>query len=138
MERKEFLSLAGLGTASVFAAFCLGGCSKSSSGGNAPSNVDFTLDLTLPVNTALAAAGGYVYSGGIIIARTTAGSYIAVSQSCTHEGVTVQYQDANNRFYCPGHGATYSISGAVTGGPAGSALKQYNTALSGNSLRIYS
>jgi cytochrome b6-f complex iron-sulfur subunit len=138
MERKEFLSLVGLGTASVFAAVCLGGCAKSSSGGTAPTNVDFTLDLTLPANAALVTAGGYIYSGGIIIAKTTAGSYLAVSQSCTHEGVSVQYQAANQRFYCPGHGATYSVTGAVTGGPAPSALKEYNTALTGNMLRIYS
>jgi cytochrome b6-f complex iron-sulfur subunit len=138
MERKEFLSLIGVGTASVFAAVCLGGCSKSSAGGSAPSNVDFTLDLTLPANAALAVAGGYMYSGGIIIAKTTAGGYLAVSQSCTHEGVSVQYQAGNQRFYCPGHGATYSTTGAVTSGPAPTSLKQYNTSLTGNMLRVYS
>jgi cytochrome b6-f complex iron-sulfur subunit len=138
MERKEFLSLIGIGSASMLAAVCLGGCSKSSAGGSAPSNVDFNIDLTLPANAALNTAGGYIYSGGIIIAKTTAGTYLAVAQSCTHEGVSVQYQGAAQRFYCPGHGATFSNAGAVLGGPAGSALKQYNVALTGTTLRVYS
>ena len=138
MERKDFLSLIGIGSASMLAAVCLGSCSKSSAGGNAPSNVDFNIDLSLPANAALVTAGGYIYSSGIIVAKTTAGSYIAVSQSCTHQGVSVQYQGDVQRFYCPGHGASFSNTGAVLGGPAGSALKQYNVALTGTILRVYS
>ena len=142
MERKEFLSLIGFGSASALAAVCLGGCSKSG-GGNSnvpspPSAVNISLDLTLPANAALGASGGYLYTSGIIVAKTTAGDYIAVSQVCTHEGVTVRYEGANQRFYCASHGTTFSNTGAVTGGPATTALKQYNTSLSGNILRVYS
>ena len=141
MERKEFLSLMGLGSASIFAAVCLGGCSKSgTSSGNvtAPANVDFTLDLSLPANAALATAGGYLYSNGLVVAHTVSGGYIAVSQACTHEGVTVRYVSASHEFYCPSHGATFSETGAVTGGPTSGSLKQYQTALSGTMLRVFS
>jgi cytochrome b6-f complex iron-sulfur subunit len=142
MERKEFLSLIGFGSASALAAVCLGGCSKSAAGDpnvpSAPSSVNISLDLTLPANAALGASGGYVYTGGIIVAKTTAGDYIAVSQVCTHQGATVRYEGANQRFYCTSHGATFSNTGVVTGGPAPSALKQYNTSLTGNVLRVYS
>lgn len=140
MERKEFLSLLGFGTASVFAATCLGACSKAASGnfGSAPTNVDMSIDLSLPANAALNSTGGYIYNGGVIIAKTTAGTYIAVSQACTHEGVTVQYQGNNQHFYCPSHGAVFANSGAVISGPVSIALKQYNTALNGTLLRVYS
>jgi len=142
MERKEFLSLIGLGSASALATVCLGSCSKSAVGDSnvpsAPTNVNINLDLTQPANLALATAGGYVYSGGIIIARTTAGNYIAVSQTCTHQGATVSYEGTNQRFYCASHGAVFSNTGAVTGGPAPAALQQYNTSLTGNILRVYS
>lgn len=140
MERKEFLSLLSLGSASALAAVYLGSCSKSSTGSNvtAPANVDFTLDLSLPANSSLAASGSYLYSNGIIVAHTIAGNYIAVSQACTHEGVTVQYIGSSHQFYCPSHGATFSETGAVTGGPASSSLKQYQTSLSGTMLRIFS
>jgi cytochrome b6-f complex iron-sulfur subunit len=140
MERKEFLSLLGLGSASVLAAVCMGGCSKQSAtgGSTAPTNVDFTIDLSLPANANLAGDGGYIYSNGIIVARTVGGAYVAVSQACTHEGVSVQYVSSQDLFYCPSHGAKFSDSGSVVSGPASSALKQYKTFLTGTSLRVYS
>lgn len=139
MNRKEFLSLIGFGAAGVAMASCLGGCSKNaSSGTTAPSNVDFTLDLTDTANAALSKNGGYIYKNGVIVARTLAGAYIALQQVCTHENISVTYQPNSHRFYCDGHGATFSESGAVTGGPAPRALKTYNTSLTANSLRVYS
>ncbi len=138
MDRKEFISLAGFGSLSVFTAACLASCSKSGTVPAAPANVDFTLDLTQPANAALLTNGGYIYSNGIITARTISGTYIAVSQYCTHQGQAVTYQGQGQNFYCSAHGASFSNTGAVTGGPAPSALKQYNTALNGTMLRVYS
>ena len=145
MERKEFLSLIGLGSASALAAVCMGSCSKSTESTTTPgqpptpTNVNITLDLTLPANAALANPGGYIYTGGIIVAKTTTGSFIAVSQACTHQGTTIQYEGTNKRFYCPNHGATFSDTGAFIAGPDSLAgLKQYKTTLSGNTLTITS
>ncbi len=140
MERKEFLSLLGLGTAGIFSAACLGACSKAASGYTppVPTVVDITLDLSLPANAALNNIGGYIYTNGVIVAKTKTGSYIAVSQDCTHQGVSVQYQVANQQFYCPSHGSIFSETGSVTGGPAPTSLKQYNTTLTNNMLRVYS
>ena len=142
MDRKEFLSLLGFSAASAALVGCLGGCTKDTAASavntTGPSSVDFTLDLTQTANAALNTNGGYLYSNGIIVARTMSGSYIAVQQTCTHERFSIVYQGSRSRFYCDGHGATFSESGTVTGGPAPRALKQYNTALNGNSLRVYS
>ena len=141
MERKEFLSLVGVGSASILSAICLGGCTKSGSGGGnvtPPSNVDFTLDLSQAVNAKLLSSGGYIYNNGIIVAHTLAGKYIAVSQACTHEGVTVQYIGQSKEFYCPSHGAIFSETGTVVSGPAGRSLMQYQTTLTGTSLRVFS
>ena len=139
MERKEFLSLIGFTGVSVLATMCLGACSKQSTNSAvpAPGNVDFTLDVSLPANAALVSAGGYLYSNGAIVAHTVGGSYIAVSQACTHQGVTVNYQSASHQFYCPSHGATFSETGTVMAGPANGALKQYQTTLTGNMLRVF-
>ena len=133
MDRKKFLSALGFSAASIALSACLGGCKSDSPSGP---TVDFTIDITLPAYSALANAGGYVYANGIIIAKTTAGSIIAVSEACTHEGANVQYQSNNNRFYCPRHGATFSNTGAVTNGPASTALKQYTVTVNGNSVRV--
>ncbi|HEX5668264.1 MAG TPA: Rieske 2Fe-2S domain-containing protein [Chitinophagaceae bacterium] len=143
MDRKEFLAQMGLTSAAIFMGTCLGGCSKDDGGGGVvvpppPTGVDFTINLSDSANAALAAPGGYIYNGGIIIARTLADQYIAVSQRCTHEGFTVVFEGTNNRFYCPNHGSTFTTTGSVTTGPAGSPLTRYNTALTGSTLRVYS
>ncbi|MDB4925006.1 Rieske (2Fe-2S) protein [Mucilaginibacter sp.] len=101
MDRKDFLSAIGLSAASFAVISCIG-CSKNgnagSSGVSGPTNIDFTLDLNASSNAALLTNGGYLTSNGIIVARTTAGTYIAVQQSCTHESYPLTYQAANKRF----------------------------------------
>jgi cytochrome b6-f complex iron-sulfur subunit len=140
MDRKNFLSQVGVGAAAFLAPICLGGiagCGKSSNDStpSAPSNVDFTLDVS---SGALASNGGFLVSQGILVARTNAGAFLAVSAACTHEGTTVNYNAANNNFVCPNHGAKFSSSGMVTLGPATTNLKSYNISLTNSTLRIYS
>ncbi len=138
MDRKDFLSQVGVGAAALLAPICLGGiagCGKSDSTPSAPTNVDFTLDIS---SGALATNGGYLVSQGILVARTSTGSFLAVSAACTHEGTSVTYSATNNNFVCPNHGAKFSANGAVTQGPATRSLTTYQTSLSGNTLRIYS
>lgn len=138
MDRKEFLSVFGMGAVAVVCTYCLGGCKQDNNPISAPANVDFTLDLTNPAYAALRTNGGYVYNGGVIVARTVAGTYVAVSQACTHQGTTVIYDPGGNQFYCQAHGSTFATTGAVTRGPAPSPLMAYKTTLTGNSLRVYS
>jgi cytochrome b6-f complex iron-sulfur subunit len=140
MERKEFLSLLGLSTSSLVVG-CLAGCSKNSANGGSttgPSNVEFTIDLTQAAYSQLKNNGGYIYINSVLVARTLSGQYIAVQQVCTHENFSLVYQANYQRFYCDGHGGTFSESGAVTGGPPPRSLTRYNTTLNGNMLRVYS
>ncbi|MGA3245131.1 MAG: Rieske (2Fe-2S) protein [Bacteroidota bacterium] len=138
MDRKEFLASLGIGAAFVAYSTCFEGCNVQNPVSSAPSNVDFTLDLTASANSALKSNGGYIYNNGIIVARTTAGAYVAVYSVCPHAGATVQYDSRNNRFTCPAHGSNFATSGALINGPASTGLKQYNTSLNGTSLRVYS
>jgi cytochrome b6-f complex iron-sulfur subunit len=133
MNRKEFLSLVGIGATGVFVTSCLSACKKENN-----TNIDFTLDLSNSANSSLTSNGGYLISQGVIVAKTNAGEYIAVSAACTHQGVNVQFQASSNRFQCPSHGANFTSTGAVQNGPANSPLTKYNTSLSGNMLRVYS
>ncbi|MEY3678441.1 MAG: hypothetical protein RI924_582 [Bacteroidota bacterium] len=144
MDRKKFLNQVGMGAAALLAPACLGGlaaCSKSDSGSPSnptpppPTGVDFTVDVS---SGALSSNGGFLVLNGIIIARTTTGSFLAVSAACTHQGTTVNYASAGNKFVCPNHGAEFSSTGTVTKGPATTNLTSYNTSLNGNSLRVYS
>lgn len=143
MERKDFIEKVGMSGAALLVMGCLGSCSKSgssSSGGTTNTNpVDFTINITTaPYNVLQNAGGFYVDSAtNVIIAKTSGGALIALSSLCTHQAVTIEFQNTNNRFYCSGHGSTFSTTGAVTNGPATTALKAYKTALSGSLLRVY-
>jgi cytochrome b6-f complex iron-sulfur subunit len=138
MERKEFLSILGIGAAAVACSYCFGGCNPNPVGGiTAPTNVDFTLDLTNPSYAGLKSISGYIYNAGVIVAHASSG-YAAVSLACTHQGATVVFDASTNSFFCPAHGSRFSLNGAVIAGPAGSPLGAYKTALTGNSLRVYS
>ena len=138
MDRKEFLSTLGLGAAALACSYCLNGCKPLDNPITAPTNVDFTLDLTTPANAALNTNGGYLYQGGVIVARMASGTYVALSQTCTHAGGTVQYIASSNRFYCPSHGSVFGTDGSVVTGPASSPLARYTTTLTGTSLRVHS
>ncbi len=136
MDRKEFLSQLGIGAAGLVLFGCMGGCEKESVPAS-PSNVNLTIDLTSTTYSKLLTPGQFAYTGnGIIVAQTTSGDYIAVSQYCTHEGVTVVFESTKNDFYCSAHNSRFNTSGAVQSGPAGSALKQYTVTKNGNTLTI--
>ncbi len=136
MNRKEFFRQAGLHGAALLAISQLVSCSKSSPG-VAGGAVDFTLDLNDPANAQLGTSGGFVYKNGVIVARTSSGTYLAVSQVCTHQGATVQYDGTQNDFFCPVHGSLFAANGAVLAGPASTSLRQYQVSLTGSTPRIY-
>jgi cytochrome b6-f complex iron-sulfur subunit len=148
MERKDFIEQVGLSAASILIFGCMQSCSKSDSpapdkptgtnNNNPAKPIDFTINITTTPYTALNTAGGFYVdkTNNIIIARTLNNEFLAVSSLCTHQQVTLEFQANNNRFYCSGHGSVFSSTGTVLNSPAASALKQYKTALSGNSLRI--
>ena len=138
MTRKEFFAKVGFGAAAALVPACVAGLATSctpESTTSAPTNVDFTLEIS---TGALSINGGHIVTRGIVVARTTSGTFIAVSAACSHEGTYVNYSSASNSFICPNHGAKFSSTGAVTHGPASSNLAQYHTTLTGTSLRVYS
>ena len=141
MKRDEFIHLFGFGAAMLLTG-CLGSCtSKSGDPGPGPGLVDFTLDVTDPANARLNdPAFGYVYgaAGQVIVAKTTAGTYVALAAACTHQGTSVQFQTGSSQFRCPNHGSVFSLSGSVTMGPASVALQSYTVTQTGNVLRIKS
>ncbi len=140
MDRKQFITAIGMGAATVAVFNCVG-CAKGATGSPstaAPTSVDFTLDLTASANSALSTNGGYIYSNGIIIAKTITGSYLAVSQYCTHQTYKVIYRANNRQFYCQNHGAIFSEAGVSSGIETSIPLSKYNTQLTGTNLRIYS
>lgn len=143
MERRKFIGSL-TGPVLTACAVCMGACSKGSSSPSSgttvtvtpPAGVNFTIDL----HAALLTVGSSLVQSGVIVVRLAAsddpGSFTAVQVSCTHEGTSINYNQSGNNFVCPNHGSTFTTSGAVTVGPAASALKKFNIAVSGNILTI--
>jgi hypothetical protein len=83
----------------------------------------------------------YVKGGvrGIIVVRQNASSYLAFERNCPYQPLdtcAVVKIDPFIRLYDPCCTSQFSLQGQVQGGPAPRALRQYNTALSGNLLTI--
>lgn len=144
MERKDFISLMGLGAGSIIVSSCLGACGKSDGPSPSPgpgpgpgTKVDFTLDVS--TNSDINSKGWTIQSG-VIIAKSGA-MYIALSGRCTHEQNPMTYQSSNNTFPCSlqgaGHGSVFNAEGVKLQGPATGNLAKYNTTLTGNILRVF-
>ncbi|MBP6758051.1 MAG: Rieske (2Fe-2S) protein [Flavobacterium sp.] len=140
MTRKDFFAKVGFGAATILVPTCISGLATSCSSdegsdSSAPTSVDFTLDIS---TGALAVDKGFLVTNRIVVARVDATTFLAVSAACTHEGTNVNYVGSSNSFHCPNHGANFSSAGVHLNGPGTGNLKQYNVALTGNSLRVYS
>lgn len=136
MNRRKFLQRAGTATAGVACVACLGSCVAGANSVTGPAaSVDFTLDLAATTNAALLTTGGSLLTQGVLVIKSASG-YVAVSSTCTHDGVRLQYRSSGD-IYCSAHGSVFSLDGAVVQGPARSALAKYQTSLSGQSLRVF-
>ena len=99
--------------------------------------VDFTIDLTDDDYSDLQQEGGYVYEDDIIIAYLGNDEYIAFSKICTHQQCTVEFNGEEDIFQCPCHGSEFNTDGGVVTGPAEDSLKEYNTELNDQQLRVF-
>ena len=141
INRKQFLSKLGLGTGAIMATYCLGSLSSCDDedddyiGGE----VNFTLDLDESAYNALNAVGGYVRINKVVIAAVSEGTFVAVTQICSHQGAeNVTFRPLNNDFYCTQHGAIFDLEGKGLNSNGSKGILIYNTSLSGTLLRVYS
>ena len=129
-ERRRFLSTALAASLLGVLAACgdgdIGGVSgiddddddDDNGGGGAPTG---SIIVTLSNFAALGTDGGVARVDGgsgtpTAVLRVNATTYRAFSLVCPHAGTTVNIVAGG--FRCPNHGATFSSTGALTGGPA--------------------
>ena len=141
INRKQFLSKLGLGTGAIMATYCLGSLSSCDDedddyiGGE----VDFTLDLDESAYDALNALGGFMSINKVVIANVSEGTFVAVTQICSHQGAeNITFRSLNNDFYCTQHGAIFDLDGKGLNSTGSKGILIYNTSLSGTLLRVYS
>ena len=109
------------------------------SGGNGVTmcGANVCIDLSVPGAAALKNVDGFlnvtIQGDRIVIIRTDATTFTALSNICTHAGCTVRF-DGSTKLNCPCHGSIFSISGAVIRGPATRPLKTYTVTFDGADL----
>ena len=140
INRKQFLSKLGLGTGAIMATYCLGSLISCDDDDDYISGeVDFTLDLDESAYDALNTVGGYVRINKVVIAAVSEGTFVAVTQICSHQGAeNITFRSLNNDFYCTQHGAIFDLEGKGLNSNGSKGILVYKTSLSGTLLRIYS
>jgi cytochrome b6-f complex iron-sulfur subunit len=94
-------------------------------------NIDSNSPLAAVGSMALVQAPGTI----VLVARTSASGFAALSSICTHQTCTITgYSGAT--FVCPCHGSQFDSTGRVVSGPAPAALRQFATVFSNNVLTI--
>jgi Rieske Fe-S protein len=99
-----------------------------------------TASITVSVDgTALANVGALALVkssiGDVLVARTGADAFTAVSSICTHQTCEITGYSGQT-YVCPCHGSQFDASGRVLGGPARSSLHQYTTQFANGVLTI--
>ncbi|NDC76429.1 MAG: hypothetical protein EBZ67_00875 [Chitinophagia bacterium] len=147
MDRKDFLNSLTGGLAVTCVACMMEACSKDTttpgsggSGGNNNPPPGNTVLLTVNLNNQLLSVNDFVAGNGVIVVRTATGnaasSFAAFSSVCPHAGGTVEFRPQSMSFNCPLHNSNFSISGAVTGGPAATGLTKKTVEVSGTTLTV--
>lgn len=138
MDRKEFLEKMALGTGVVIAVACFPGCTNKTASTETETKGQISIDLKDPKNKSVLAAGGFIYHKGMVIAHLDDGSYVAVTNKCTHAGGRLVFQNDQQSFRCLSHGAKFDAKGQVLNGPAQDSLRVYDVMVEGDSLIIKS
>ncbi len=129
MERKKFIQLTATAIATGTLITLIDACKKS---GN---SVDFTLDLNSSSNAALKINGGSLVYDNVIVINDN-GTYIAISDVCTHQSCGLSYSSSKKKLNCSCHGSQFDTTGKVLTGPATQDLKVYTATVNGSNLHV--
>ncbi len=98
-----------------------------------------TITVSTVSGTPLATVGtlALVTTGGgdVLVARTDASTFMALSAGCTHQSCEIT-GFSGQIYVCPCHGSRFDTSGRVVNGPAVSPLPQFQTQFSNDVLTI--
>ncbi len=116
LDRRDVLVRAGLVTMGVAAAGVLAACggTTGAQGTPPPSGAPLAQVSDIPVGGALSATGPD--GGPIILLQPQAGTVVALSAVCTHQGCTVVPD--GDTLACPCHGSVFDLTGDTVSGPA--------------------
>jgi cytochrome b6-f complex iron-sulfur subunit len=74
--------------------------------------------------------------GQFYLACLADGSFLALSRTCTHLGCSVPWDAQKNKFICPCHGSTFSMTGEVLTAPAPRPLEIYPVRIENGIVKV--
>lgn len=74
--------------------------------------------------------------GQFYLACLADGSLLALSRTCTHLGCSVPWDEEKNRFVCPCHGSTFTLTGEVLTAPAPRPLDIYPVRIENGIVKV--
>jgi Rieske Fe-S protein len=132
LTRRTLVTIGGASAGAVLLAACTPGGAEGSGGsggGNGPAKCALS---SIPVGGAVSAT---LDGKPIVISQPSAGTVVAFSAVCTHQGCTVAPQ--GKEFDCPCHGSRFDgTTGDVLEGPARDPLPKLKAAVSGDSVTV--
>lgn len=139
IKRNEFLKNLGFKGAALLAVYCTG-ASLSSCQNESTITPDATgellsIDLTSSAASPLKTVGGYIRQNNVVLARVSTTEYVAVTQTCSHEG-RKEIMFTNNQFYCTAHGAVFNKAGVGQNSNGRGGIKVFKVSISGNMLTV--
>ncbi|MBI4553175.1 MAG: ubiquinol-cytochrome c reductase iron-sulfur subunit [Candidatus Latescibacteria bacterium] len=136
LSRRSFLTQSGMALLGTGLAL---GCAAMTTLEVAPQNGRLVVDTAMFQE--LAEVGGAIHvkpsrlSDPLLLIRTGAEEYRAVSTICTHLGCQVRKTRLALR--CPCHGSVYDFEGRVINGPAKQSLLAYAVDVAGTTVTIH-
>lgn len=133
LDRRQVLKRAGVVTAGVAAAGVLAACGRAGSppaevtpsartGGGSSTGGSGALAKVADVPEGGALSVKDAEGNQLLLTQPTAGTVVALSAVCTHQGCTVTSD--GGELVCPCHGSVFDLSGANVSGPASTPLPE--------------
>ncbi len=75
-------------------------------------------------------------NGGFYLACLEDGGFLALSRICTHLGCSIPWSEEKQRFICPCHGSTFSLTGEVLNAPAPRPMDIYPVRIENGIIKV--
>jgi Rieske Fe-S protein len=117
VDRRTVVAGAGAAVIGLVAAGCSTAAPTGSGVAPAPAPAP-AAGTTLGPASDVPVGGGKIYADQkIVVTQPTAGTYVGLSATCTHQGCAVSKIE-NGTIDCPCHGSRFNLDGSVAKGPA--------------------